>query len=162
MACFMGRRSKVVRTATTGPSSRSPRPARKAPFTASQERRRATVCRPNRGANGNNFGTVFKITTSGALKGLHGFGGGNDDQNPLAGLTNVNGVLYGTTFGGPNGNTGAAFKITTSGVKSGLCIFSGRDGAEPEAPLTVVKGVLYGTTSKGGADKLGTVFSLSV
>jgi uncharacterized repeat protein (TIGR03803 family) len=109
-------------------------------------------------------GTVFKITTSGAFTVLHSFGGGNDGRGPLAGLTNVNGVLYGTTYsGGVHYNTGTVFKITTSGTKSAVYRFvGGSDGAQPEATLTYVNGVLYGTTNNGGANNSGTVFSLSL
>jgi uncharacterized repeat protein (TIGR03803 family) len=45
-------------------------------------------------------GTVFSITTSGAEKVLHGFGGGSDGFFPEAGVINVNGTLYGTTYYG--------------------------------------------------------------
>jgi uncharacterized repeat protein (TIGR03803 family) len=116
-------------------------------------------------ANNQTYGTVFRVTTSGAEKVLHGFGGGNDGGYPNGDLTNVNGVLYGTTIeGGGNGKSaGTVFKITTSGVKSSVYRFEGgSDGMEPEAGLTYVNGVLYGTTAYGGTNGHGTVFSLSL
>jgi uncharacterized repeat protein (TIGR03803 family) len=53
-------------------------------------------------------GTVFKITISGTESVLHSFAGPpSDGLNPLGGLTNVGGTLYGTTFyGGDCGRTG--------------------------------------------------------
>jgi uncharacterized repeat protein (TIGR03803 family) len=109
-------------------------------------------------------GNVFEITTSGTEKVLHSFGGGNDGRGPDAGLTSVNGVLYGTTSrGGVDYNTGTVFKITTSGVKSTVYRFAGgSDGSDPEAGLTYVNGTLYGTTASGGANNKGTVYSLSL
>jgi uncharacterized repeat protein (TIGR03803 family) len=116
--------------------------------------------------NGSAFGngTVFKVTTSGAEHVLHSFGGGSDGRNPFSGLTNVNGVLYGTTYyGGAANNGGTVFKITTSGVKSAVYSFlGGSDGSGPYADLTNVNGALYGTTFEGGADNKGTVFALSL
>jgi uncharacterized repeat protein (TIGR03803 family) len=118
----------------------------------------------DRCSGGNGCGTVFKITTSGAETVLHRFAGQSDGGEPPAGLTNVNGILYGTTeIGGANGlDHGTAFKITTSGVKTILYTFTGTDGSQPEGNLTNVNGLLYGTTALGGAHHLGTVFSLSL
>jgi uncharacterized repeat protein (TIGR03803 family) len=42
---------------------------------------------------------------------LYTFHGGNDGNTPLAGLVNVNGTLYGTTFRGGNADKGTVFKI---------------------------------------------------
>lgn len=115
---------------------------------------------PFGGATGAN-GTVFRITTSGAESVLHSFGGGNDGREPFGPLTNINGVLYGTTYRGGADRKGTIFKISTSGAKSDLYSFKGfSDGANPFAGLTNVNGVLYGTTNFGGADRKGTVFSL--
>jgi uncharacterized repeat protein (TIGR03803 family) len=94
---------------------------------------------------------------------LYSFKGGSEDgEYPEAGLINVKGTLYGTTYdGGANGD-GTVFAITTSGAETVLHSFKGGsgDGEDPEAGLLNVKGTLYGTTFEGGANGDGTVFSL--
>ncbi|MGA8535386.1 MAG: choice-of-anchor tandem repeat GloVer-containing protein, partial [Candidatus Tumulicola sp.] len=109
----------------------------------------------------NGHGTVFKITTSGTETLLYSFVGGSDGAHPSAGLTDVGGVLYGTTDYGGTGSCldsyrqlgcGTVFKITTAGTETVLYSFKGgTDGANPEARLIAVNGRLYGTTSYGGA-----------
>jgi uncharacterized repeat protein (TIGR03803 family) len=112
-------------------------------------------------------GTVYKITTSGTEKVIHGFGGGNDGKFPIGDLTNVNGVLYGATAEGgsqscPRG-CGTVFKITPFAVKNAVYSFAGgNDGVSPNGSLTYVNGLFYGTTADGGTDTGGTVFSLSL
>jgi uncharacterized repeat protein (TIGR03803 family) len=56
-------------------------------------------------------GTVFTITTSGAKSDVYRFGG-SDGLGPVAGLTNVNGVLYGTTNQGGANNKGTVFSLS--------------------------------------------------
>ena len=52
------------------------------------------------------YGTVFKISTNGALTSLYSFTGGNDGGYPVAGLVQgSDGNFYGTTYyGGTNGD----------------------------------------------------------
>ncbi len=115
----------------------------------------------------NNFGTVFKITTSGAETVLHSFGPYKlDGAFPSSRLLNVNGTLYGTTQRGGMyycGETcGTVFSITTSGAEKVLYSFKGTpDGYEPVAGLINVNGTLYGTTYAGGTNADGTVFSIT-
>lgn len=72
-------------------------------------------------------GTVYSVTTTGTETVLHGFCNGSDDgSNPWAGLVNVQGLLYGTTWlggghpidcphhGHPTG-CGTVYSITTGG-----------------------------------------------
>ncbi|HEY2445979.1 MAG TPA: choice-of-anchor tandem repeat GloVer-containing protein [Rhizomicrobium sp.] len=109
-------------------------------------------------------GTVFGVTPTGVETMLYQFQGGNDGANPTAGLVDINGTLYGTTYygGGANGY-GTVFAITPGGVESVLYAFKGgTDGANPIGGLTNVGGTLYGTTYTGGASFVyGTVFSLT-
>ena len=122
-------------------------------------------------------GTVFKVTTSGKEHVLYNFKGKlkGDGEGPDAGLTDVSGVLYGTTrIGGStncNGNKitsgcGTVFSVTTSGVEKVLHRFEQSDGLTPEAPLTARNGSLYGTTYAGGSGECspygcGTVFAVT-
>jgi uncharacterized repeat protein (TIGR03803 family) len=88
---------------------------------------------------------------------------GRSGKSPYASLTDVNGMLYGTTSSGGANGDGTVFQITPSGAERVLHSFEGGslDGAFPFASLTNVKGTLYGTTSGGGGKGDGTVFSLS-
>lgn len=116
------------------------------------------------GSNG--LGTVFAITPSGAERVLYSFSGyPGDGENPVAGLINVNGTLYGMTSRGGvgNANSGTVFSITLSGAETMLYAFSNdyTSGGDPTDSLIYIDGKLYGTTAQGGADNYGTVFSLS-
>ncbi len=83
-----------------------------------------------------------------------------EDAEPFAGLTYVNGTFYGTTAYGGNG-VGMIFSVTPAGVESALHTFDGYDGVTPMARLVALNGTLYGTTSAGGAQGDGTVFSVT-
>jgi len=109
-------------------------------------------------------GTVFSITTGGNERTIYSFGStANDGYDPLAGLIDVNGTLYGTTNSGGAHGEGTVFSITTDGVEKVLYSFAGgSDGAGPVAAVLDVNGVLYGTTVTGGKYDLGTVFSLTL
>ncbi|MFY9711248.1 MAG: choice-of-anchor tandem repeat GloVer-containing protein [Candidatus Cybelea sp.] len=95
---------------------------------------------------------------------LYSFGASYDGQQPKAGLIDLDGVLYGTTYGGGKGD-GTVFSISTTGTEKVLYRFRGnKDGANPSASLIAVKGLLYGTTEYGGVPMAlydGTVFRVS-
>jgi|HubBroStandDraft_6_1064221.scaffolds.fasta_scaffold149627_2 uncharacterized repeat protein (TIGR03803 family) len=59
-------------------------------------------------------GTVFSVTPAGTETVLHRFKGwrGGDGAWPYAGLLNVNGTLYGTTYLGGRNNGGTVFSLT--------------------------------------------------
>ena len=111
--------------------------------------------------------TLAQPDNGAGYKSLYSFKAGKDGEEPLAGLTEVNGVLYGTTAGGGESDAGTVFKITTSGTEGVLYSFKGPpDGAGPYAGLTNVNGTLYGTTKSGGSgcydpSGCGTVFEVS-
>jgi uncharacterized repeat protein (TIGR03803 family) len=121
--------------------------------------------------DGEGCGTVFSVSLTGTENVLYSFAGGSDGSTPLAGLTAVNGVLYGTTYtGGGTGcvfgtGCGTVFSVTTSGAENVLHVFgTGTDGALPDAGLIDVNGTLYGTTVNGGScgfNGCGTVYQFA-
>lgn len=124
---------------------------------------------PNKQSGGEQTGTVFKWSTPGGERTIHIFQDFPDGRNPVAGLINVKGELYGTTeYGGDPKQRGTVFKISTSGKESVLYRFDGRpyDGYEPYNGLIYVKGLLYGTTVFGGLigcnQGCGTAYSVSL
>jgi uncharacterized repeat protein (TIGR03803 family) len=112
-----------------------------------------------------NFGTVFKVDTTGKETALYSFGGGADGANPWAGLVwGPGGHLYGTTEAGGASGFGTVFKLSKAGKKTVLHNFTGTagDGAYPFSRLVWDSaGNLYGTTYKGGTSNNGTVFTLA-
>jgi uncharacterized repeat protein (TIGR03803 family) len=119
----------------------------------------------------NGFGTVFRVSASGALTGMYSFTNGVDGANPEAGLVQgADGYLYGTTVYGGTNNDGTVFKISTNGVPAAFYDFGTvtdtngdpLDGANPEAGLVQgADGNFYGTTYGGGAYGWGTLFKIS-
>ena len=118
----------------------------------------------------NGYGTVFKISTNGALTSLYSFfNGGGIVPNEL--VQGSDGYFYGTTkyngfsggeLGGSFFGAGTVFKVSTTGVLTSLYSFGGNDGANPEAALVQGSdGSFYGTTSGGGGGA-GTVFRLTI
>ncbi len=119
-------------------------------------------------------GTVFSLNlTTGAETILHSFTGGRDGAIPESSLTDVKGILYGTTEEGGNSNAdcfslgcGTIFSIDLgTGAEKVLYTFCGQeyctDGASPDGALLNINGALYGTTFQGGAYGFGTIFSLT-
>jgi uncharacterized repeat protein (TIGR03803 family) len=122
-------------------------------------------------AAGSGYGTIFKVTASGALTTLYTFCSQSDCPDgaaPYAGLVQAaNGYLYGTTeYGGGTNSNGTVFRISPSGALTKLysfCTQSGcADGGEPEGTLVqAFNGDLYGTTAIGGGQNGGTVFKIT-
>ena len=121
-------------------------------------------------------GTVFSVDpTSDAENLLYSFQGyPSDGGEPVAGVINVKGMLYGTTqYGGSEDcssygevvGCGTVFSLDpNTGVETMLYSFCAQqfcaDGDYPMAALLNVNGTLYGTTKYGGAYGGGTVFSI--
>jgi uncharacterized repeat protein (TIGR03803 family) len=108
-------------------------------------------------------GTIFKMTTAGALTTLTSFNNTNGSDPEAVLVQGVDGILYGTTAYGGSDGLGTLFKITTNGAFTALITFHGANGAQPQAGL--VQGTdsyLYGTTVANGPVNLvlgnGTVF----
>jgi uncharacterized repeat protein (TIGR03803 family) len=135
-------------------------------------------------------GTVFEITTNGALTTVYTFSAENydasstgkadtnsDGANPTAALTlGSDGSFYGTTYAGGSGGSGTLFKVTPDGALTTLytftmsrLVFSGvshaftnSDGAGPWTALAQgPNGNFYGTASSGGTSGIGTLFEIT-
>ena len=108
-------------------------------------------------------GTIYSLTLSGAEKVVYNFRTSPDGFDPVAGLINVAGTLYGTTKEGGSFGHGTVFSVTPAGTEKVLYSFGGKpDGSSPIAGLTDVKGVLYGTTYYGGSRAHGSVFRVTM
>jgi uncharacterized repeat protein (TIGR03803 family) len=90
---------------------------------------------------------------------LYDFTGDPDGGSPYAGLANVGGTLYGTTYQGGTNNLGTIFSITTGGKETVVHSFAGSDGEYPVASLVNVNGTLYGTAPYATGATYGDVFS---
>jgi uncharacterized repeat protein (TIGR03803 family) len=119
-------------------------------------------------------GTVFSLNLStGAESVLYSFVTENGEgYSPVAGLTYVDGILYGTASLGGLYNGGTVFSIDPStGAFSTLYEFGQHsgDGNDPQGNMIDVHGTLYGTTFAGGTgvacsgsqSGCGTVFSIN-
>ncbi len=95
---------------------------------------------------------------------LYSFKDGNDGGYPFAGLTALDGELYGTTYGGGGAaGWGTVFKVGPAGDENVIYRFkAGNDGAHPYGNLVALGGTLYGTTYQGGSGGgWGTVFKVT-
>jgi uncharacterized repeat protein (TIGR03803 family) len=114
-------------------------------------------------------GSVYSLTTNGKHRLLYAFSGfSGPPSEPWAGLTDVDGTLYGTTLSGGSDGYGTVYSISTSGDEQVLHSFScDSDGASPpQTPLIDVKGTLYGATTGGGykaycSTGLGTIYRIT-
>jgi uncharacterized repeat protein (TIGR03803 family) len=121
------------------------------------------------GGNSNYVGTLFKITTSGALTTLHTFctlQNCADGEQPFAALLQASdGNFYGTTTSGHGQNAGTFFKITSTGTLTTLYTFCAlshcTDGQNPYGGVVQGSdGNFYGTTNIGGTGQ-GIIFKLT-
>lgn len=115
--------------------------------------RDTTVPAANYGFHWFGYGTVFRITTNGALTTLIRFNETNGAA-PRAGLVvDQGGDLYGTTAGGGPKKLGTVFRLTPGGNLKTLISFGGTNGSTPVAGLLRRgDGTLFGTTVDGGMD----------
>lgn len=119
------------------------------------------------GGAGGGFGTVFKVTTSGAFTSLLSFTGttgsflGSNAQSALVQWTDGN--LYGMTTSGGANNAGTIFRVTTAGALTTLLSFSSTpNGVNPYGALALGNdGNFYGTANAGSTQSRGTAFSIS-
>jgi uncharacterized repeat protein (TIGR03803 family) len=110
------------------------------------------------------FGTLFKVTSDGAVSVFSSFAGGSEGSDVEGGVNQgTDGNFYGTTYEGGADNLGTVFKVTPSGVITTLWSFgAGADGQLPLSGLVQGKdGNFYGTTGSGGSTGYGTVFKVT-
>jgi uncharacterized repeat protein (TIGR03803 family) len=118
------------------------------------------------------FGTLYQITSSGALTTLYTFcqlSECTDGDVPYGGMVQaLNGLLYGTTNGGGAHGGGTVFDIKTTGgtpnILYSFCSLSEcTDGDAPQATLIQgTDGNFYGSTYDGGAfTYYGNVFKIT-
>jgi uncharacterized repeat protein (TIGR03803 family) len=127
----------------------------------------------NRNSNSSSaFGTVFRVTTNGALTTLYSFTNFNNGDLPNGALEQgSDGNFYGTTqVGGTSSSSsnatsgyGTVFRMNPNGALTSLYSFSDtNDGAYPQCGLVQGSdGSFYGTTQGGGTNSLGTVFKIT-
>jgi uncharacterized repeat protein (TIGR03803 family) len=115
------------------------------------------------GGPGTGFGTVFKISSTGAYTLLHSFidSDGWEPEGVL--LEATSGKLYGTTLRGGAEGLGEVFTITLGGTFDLLHSFATvTEGYEPVAGLIqATDGNFYGTTFGGGSFGEGSIFEMT-
>jgi uncharacterized repeat protein (TIGR03803 family) len=129
------------------------------------------------GGDAVNSGTVFKMTTAGALTSVHKFTGkqthagetaptsAQDGLQPGGGLLQgPDGNIYGLAGGGGPLGAGTAFQITLAGAYTQLYGFGGSsEGGSPTATFVLgPDGLLWTTTQYGGTFNRGTVSKMTI
>jgi uncharacterized repeat protein (TIGR03803 family) len=110
----------------------------------------------------NALGTIFSMTTNGALTTLVSFDGTNGGYPQGALVQGTDGNFYGTTTEGGTYGDGTVFSMTTNGTLNTLASFEGSNGFYPQGGLVQgADGNFYGTTTQGGTYGDGTVFSVT-
>jgi uncharacterized repeat protein (TIGR03803 family) len=112
----------------------------------------------------NNYGTIFKITASGAYTVLKSLVAGTDGGNPQENLIRGNdGSFYGINYSGGANGLGTIFRFNpATNAYSVLYSFNNTSsGRYAYGSLTKDNdGMLYGLTSSGGTFGLGTIFRI--
>jgi uncharacterized protein (TIGR03437 family) len=109
------------------------------------------------------FGTIYRLTTGGALTTLHAFTGQADGGDPTALILGANGSFYGLTSTGGVSSGGTVFQIAAAGTFTTLFQFQySMDGGDAVDLIQSSNGTLYGATDSGGAHGEGTIFSLTL
>lgn len=103
------------------------------------------------------LGTLFQLTTNGALNTLLFFNFTNGASPRCELVQSADGSIYGTTSAGGVNNLGTVFKFTTNGLIQTLFSFNYTNGAAPTSRLLQdTAGNLFGSTFLGGAFNTGT------
>ena len=114
-----------------------------------------------------NVGTVYKITTAGAVTPVYSFCSLTscaDGSNPLGGVTlGFDGNFWGTTQGGGTHAAGTVFKVTPTGTLTTLWNFAnGTDDSVPEYTTSLGQdGSMYGVSWGQYNGQYGALFKVS-
>lgn len=116
------------------------------------------------GGGPNGGGTIFKMTPTGTLTSLKGFGWPEALELYGGLVEGPDGDFYGTAkFGGPDGE-GVFYKISPTGTYTTLATLDQADGHpyRPQEGFTLGQdGYFYGTTTGGGPRNGGTVVRMN-
>jgi uncharacterized repeat protein (TIGR03803 family) len=107
------------------------------------------------GPFGDQVPTIYKMTPSGSITGIHTFDAGEGSEPFTRLVQGRDGALYGT--GGD-----VVFRVTLDGVLTVIHRFTGPDGSTPNGLIQGRDGNFYGTTQRGGVSGLGTVFRMAI
>jgi uncharacterized repeat protein (TIGR03803 family) len=103
---------------------------------------------------------VAPSARSGHFRLLHSFGKSPDGTNPYAGLTQLNGTLYGVTQSGGTNGDGVIYSLSVTGKEKVLYTITQQDGYSSEGDLLAYGGLLYGTVPVGGNSE-GILYSIT-
>jgi len=113
-----------------------------------------------------NFGTAFKITTTGTytlLTQFTGTGGNTRGTAPIGPLVlGADSNFYGVTESGGLNDLGTFFRITQAGGHARLYDFDGLNGSFPGTGLMLGSdGLFYGSTASDGTSNAGLIFNIT-
>jgi uncharacterized repeat protein (TIGR03803 family) len=108
-------------------------------------------------------GVLYRLDSAGTETVLHTFTTKPNGVNPLNNLLDVNGALFGTTYGGGDSSCnplssgcGVLFEFGNTGEYSVIHAFTGGDDGSFVGDLTLGDdGSIYGTTQEGGTGTVG-------
>ena len=107
-----------------------------------------------------NQGTVFSVTTNGAITVLDSFNGTNGGSPFGALVQNGDGNFYGVTLYGGQYGVGSVFAVSSTGALTTVASLTGVN-AYPHGLLWGPDGKFYGTSQFGGSTDFGTIFSVT-
>lgn len=113
-----------------------------------------------------NFGTAYKITTSGTFSLLiqfTGTGGNTRGAAPTGPLVlGADSNFYGVTESGGMNDLGTFFRLTQAGGHARLYDFDGLNGSFPGTGLMLGSdGLFYGSTATDGTSNAGLIFNIT-
>jgi uncharacterized repeat protein (TIGR03803 family) len=107
-------------------------------------------------------GCIFRISTSGVYKLIHGFVSASGWTPSSGVIQGVDGNLYGTTSqGGPTGSQGVVYRATISGVITDLHDINSVTDGQLSDILQATDGSFYGVGAGGGTSNFGSIYRLT-